>query len=129
MNSNRSTELPKEPIEPKESIFTTIRYLFQSRPEQKRIVKVNSPIYQKVKFISNSIRLNIINFLIQIISFLNVSINSSTSKYNVITFFPIFISEQFSKLSNVFFLITALIQVCFVKSMKLLFIDIKHFFF
>lgn len=34
----------------------------------------------------------------------------STSKYNVITFLPKFLAEQFSKYANIFFLFTACIQ-------------------
>jgi len=38
----------------------------------------------------------------------------STAKYNVFTFLYKFLKEQFSKYANVFFLVTALIQVNFI---------------
>ena len=57
-------------------------------PPQLRLVKVNHQL-QHVKYCSNSI---------------------STSKYNVVTFFPKFLFEQFRKYSNIFFFIIAMLQ-------------------
>ena len=53
-----------------------------------RLIKVNHQL-QQVKYCSNSI---------------------STSKYNVFTFFPKFLFEQFRKYSNIFFFIIAMLQ-------------------
>lgn len=36
----------------------------------------------------------------------------STAKYNLITFIPKFLFEQFSRYANLFFLFIALLQVC-----------------
>ncbi|PWN51558.1 putative P-type ATPase [Violaceomyces palustris] len=61
-----------------------------ARLEGERIVRLNDPVTNdKSKFSDNYI---------------------STSKYNVITFVPKFLVEQFSKYANVFFLFTACIQ-------------------
>ncbi|CAF0845998.1 unnamed protein product [Brachionus calyciflorus] len=57
--------------------------------EEKRSIYINSRTLIKNKFCSNSI---------------------STSKYNVISFLPKFIFEQFCKYSNIFFLLMSLIQ-------------------
>ena len=44
----------------------------------------------------------------------------TTGKYNVLTFLPIFLWEQFSKYANLFFLFIAIIQVFFRIQIKTL---------
>jgi len=80
-----------------------------------RVVKVNRQL-QEVKYCSNSIRLlykyyfkiNVIYININIYLFI---LNFSTSKYNIFTFLPKFLFEQFRKYSNIFFFIIVLLQV------------------
>lgn len=78
---------------------------------QNRTIRVNRQL-QDVKFISNAIR-----FLFKIsISnyktfFKTIYYLFSTSKYNLITFLPKFLFEQFSKYSNIFFFMIVMLQV------------------
>ncbi|KAI0244756.1 aminophospholipid translocase [Massospora cicadina] len=58
------------------------------RPSVPRDIHINNPS-NNIKFLHNSV---------------------STSKYNVLTFLPKFLFEQFSNYANVFFLFTAMIQ-------------------
>jgi phospholipid-transporting ATPase len=65
--------------------------VFQPDSVQLRTIYINDRLTNKAaKFVSNVI---------------------STSKYNIVTFFPKFLFEQFSKYANIFFLFTACIQV------------------
>lgn len=75
------------------SIFKRKRNLDDSAP---RIIHINNhDLNQQQKFMSNSV---------------------STAKYNVITFLPKFLYEEFSKSANLFFLFISCIQVNIVSS-------------
>ena len=79
--------------------------------EQKRVVYINQTSSVRQKYCSNSIRYTILRFSLKTKPWSNNIYFSSTSKYNLITFVPKFLFEQFCKYSNVFFLCIALIQV------------------
>ena len=65
---------------------------------------------QQPPYQTRTIYINQLNQSIQIVSkFCSNSI--STSKYNVFTFLPKFLFEQFSKYSNIFFFMIVMLQV------------------
>jgi hypothetical protein len=67
---------------------------------------------QQPPYQTRTIYINQLNQSIQIVSkFCSNSI--STSKYNVFTFLPKFLFEQFSKYSNIFFFMIVMLQVLF----------------
>ena len=82
-NNNNIINTPQLSYEPSDPDSNT------DTIQQVRVITVNKQI-QEVKYCSNSI---------------------STSKYNIFTFLPKFLFEQFSKYSNIFFFMIVLLQV------------------
>jgi hypothetical protein len=73
----------------------------------------NQQQQQQQSYQTRTIYINQLNQSIQIVSkFCSNSI--STSKYNVFTFLPKFLFEQFSKYSNIFFFMIVMLQVSFI---------------
>lgn len=88
----------KKPFNFKEKVYdikkSIIKIVKRKKPSVPRDIPINNPNFpHSQKFVSNRI---------------------STSKYNLVTFIPKFLFEQFSNYANVFFLFTSCIQVIYL---------------
>ena len=98
----RSTILSYSPINGANSLGSSISS-HSAQPQIPRIIVVNSE-HQRQKYCGNKIRLS-----------LNLENKFKfrffrTCKYNILTFLPLFLFEQFHRYSNIFFLCIAILQ-------------------